>query len=318
MSASDRHRDPDDSRHLGHSGGQYQLLALDGGQSGMRTLLAGPEGSGGGPEFSGIRSDLPLLPQVRDIIVASLDGGYADTVAVGISGLGETDSASELKLLLGDSVGRVLLAHDSATSYLGALGAREGAVVAAGTGAVTLAVGPEFVRRVDGWGHLLGDAGSGFWIGREALSAVLRAHDGRGEPTALTELAVAEFGDLSQLYLKVQADPGRVARIASWARRVSELAPTDPVCAGISAAAGRELATSVASGLLSVHAEPVASTAGNVFLNPLVATSFAEHLGELVPGVTVRQADGSGLDGAARLAEVQPGTALDALLDRAP
>ncbi len=294
-----------------------QLLALDGGQSGIRTLFVGRGGIHTGPEFTGILSDRPLLAQIRDIVLATLDGGRIDEVAVGLSGLGDTDSASELKSLLGDSAGRVLLAHDSTTSYLGALGPREGAVVASGTGAVTLAVGPEAVRRVDGWGHLLGDAGSGFWIGREALTAVLRAHDQRGEPTALTEYAVEEFGDLSQLYLQVQADPSRVARIASWARRVSELAATDAVCARISTAAGRELATSVATGLQSVGADPVASTVGNVFLNPMVASSFTDHLSTLMPDARVLPAAGSGLDGAARLPDVTPGSALDALVDRA-
>ncbi len=318
MSAPGWHDDADENRHLRRTGGRTELLALDGGQSGIRTLFVGSERTTAGPEFAGIRSDHPLLPQVRDIIVTALNGDQADIVAVGLSGLGDADSARELKLLLGDRVGRVLLAHDSTTSFLGALGPRQGAVVASGTGAVTLAVGPDAVRRVDGWGHLLGDAGSGFWIGREALSAVLRAHDQRGEPTALTELAIEEFGDLSQLYLQIQADPSRVSRIASWARRVSELAATDPVSADISAAAGKELAQSVATGLQSVRAEPVVSAVGNVFLNPLVESSFTKHLDELVPGVTVRPAAGSGLDGAAQLADVQPGSALDALLDRSP
>ena len=293
------------------------LLALDGGQSGMRTLFQSLDGARPGPEFTGVRSDQPLLPQLSEIVLATLDGQRADVVALGVSGLGADDSARRMKDLLGDAAGTVLLAHDSTTSYLGALGAREGAVVASGTGSVTLAVGPHEVRRVDGWGHLLGDAGSGFWIGREALSAVLRALDGRGGPTGLTEHAEAEFGDLSQLYLQIQADPLRVARIASWARRVSDLAPSDAVCAEISRRAGQQLAESVATGLTSVAAEPVASTVGNVFRNELVSSSFADRLTELVPEVTVLPAVGSGLDGAATLVQVTPGSALDALVDRA-
>lgn len=294
------------------------LLALDGGQSGMRTLLRDDTGSRSGPEFTGIRSDQRLLPQLRDIVLTTLDGRRADVVVLGVSGLGRQDTARQLLDLLDGAVDAVLLAHDSTTSYLGALGPREGAVVASGTGAVTLAVGPAEVRRIDGWGHLLGDAGSGFWIGREALSAVLRAHDRRGRTTALTEHAVEEFGDLSQLYLQVQADPSRVARIASWARTVSELAPTDEVCAEISREAGRLLAESAATGLGSVQAEPVASTVGNVFLNERVAASFREHLGGFVPGVRIEAPAGSGLDGAATLPEVAAGSPLGALVDRAP
>lgn len=293
------------------------LLALDGGQSGMRTMLRYNTNSRGGPSFAGIRSDQPLLLQVRDIILTALDGVRAETVAVGLSGLGDGDTARELKMLLGDAVGTVLLAHDATTSYLGALGAREGAVVASGTGAVTLAVGPTHVCRVDGWGHLLGDDGSGFWIGREALAAVLRQHDHRGEPTALTNVALKEFGDLSDLYLQIQADPNRVARVASWARTVSDLAPFDRVCSRISRDAGRQLASSVSTGLQRVNAQAVASAVGNVFLNTMVAASFKEHLKEWNTDITVVPALGNGLDGAALLSQVRPGSALDELVDRA-
>ncbi|MEO7586949.1 MAG: BadF/BadG/BcrA/BcrD ATPase family protein [Arachnia sp.] len=296
---------------------RFDLLALDGGQSGMRTLLR----SGGvihrGPEYSGVRSDHPLLPQLRDIVLSALQGEHVDVVALGVSGMGVRDTASELKALLGGAAGAVLLAHDGTTSYLGALGPREGAVVAAGTGAVTLAVGPSKVCRIDGWGHLLGDAGSGFWIGRAALTAVLRSHDRRGVPTSLTEVAVEEFGDLSQLYLQIQADPGRVARIASWARTVSEHAATDEVCARISREAGEQLALSAATGLGHVHAAPVVSTVGNVFRNTVLADAFTEELTRLVTDVDVVQAEGTGLDGAALLPRVTAGSALDTLIDRA-
>lgn len=293
------------------------LLALDGGQSGIRTLVRSGRTNHRGPEYSGVLSDQPLLPQLRDIVLSALQGERAHVVALGVSGLGVADTASELKALLADAVGAVLLTHDGTTSYLGALGAREGAVVASGTGAVTLAVGPSRVCRIDGWGHLLGDSGSGFWIGREALTAVLRSHDGRGVPTALAEVAAQEFGDLSQLYLEIQADPGRVARIASWARTVSEHASTDEVCARISRDAGWELARSAATGLGRVEAAPVVSTVGNVFRNSALADAFADRLTVLVDDITVVQAGGTGLDGAALLPSVPPGSALATLIDRA-
>lgn len=294
-----------------------RILALDGGQSGIRTLLSDASGARPGPEFTGIRSDQPLLQQVGAIVLSALAGTRVETVALGLSGLGPADRAEDLQQMFGDAAGSVLLAHDATTSFLGALGNRQGAVVASGTGSVTLAVGPESVRRIDGWGHLLGDAGSGFWIGTRALSAVLRAHDGRGEPTALAGYAEEEFGDLDQLYLQLQADPGRVARIASWARRVSELAATDAVCRSISRSAGQELARSAVAGILAVGADPVVSFVGNVFLNQLVASSFAEELNVLLPGVSIVPAAGSGLDGAAQMVNVDPGSAIDTLISRA-
>ena len=44
--------------------------------------------------------------------------------------------------------------------------------------------------RSGGWGYLLGDEGGGFWIGRAALSAVVRQFDGRGPATLLTEMVL--------------------------------------------------------------------------------------------------------------------------------
>ena len=103
-------------------------------------------------------------------------------------------------------------------------------MVASGTGVVTLAVGRTELARVDGWGYLLGDAGSGYWLGRAALDAVMRAHDGRGDATALSAIAVAEFPDLEHAYIELQADPGRVGRIAAYARptSLSRLPPAMP------------------------------------------------------------------------------------------
>lgn len=291
------------------------VLALDGGQSGIRTRLT-REGAPEEREFPGILTDRPVLPQLAGIIADAADGRGIDVVGLGVSGLGPGDSAADL-LAQTPSVARVLVAHDSITSYLGALGVHDGAVVAAGTGAVTLAVGPAEVRRVDGWGYLLGDLGAGFWIGREGLAAVLRAFDGRGPATALTDDVLAEFGDLSRVYLDIQADPGRVARVAAWARRVSELAHVDEVCADISRAAGRHLAESVAAGLRAVAAAPVASCVGNVFRNPLIQSSFDEHLAGLVPGVEILAPAGTGLDGAAQLVDVEPDSPLGRLIDAA-
>lgn len=286
------------------------VLALDVGQTGIRSILVSEGGTAPGPELTGILAARPLLPQLAAHVRTLLDDRQAAHLAVGASGLGDDDSARTLAELLGQQVGSVSIAHDSVTSYLGALGDVPGAVVAAGTGAVTLAAGPGGVRRIDGWGHLLGDEGAGFWIGREALSAVLKAFDGRAPATSLTKVAEDEFGDLAGLYLQLQADPNRVSRIAGWARHVCDHAEHDEVSAGISRRAGARLAESVAVGLREAAADPVASRVGNVFLNPLVAEAFGIELERLVPGVELREPIGNALAGAALL----PGLTLDSPL----
>ncbi|MDR5000354.1 BadF/BadG/BcrA/BcrD ATPase family protein [Brevibacillus sp. FSL K6-0770] len=82
--------------------------------------------------------------------------------------------------------------------YSGTWG-QPGIVLISGTGSIACALTSEGVRhRVGGWGYLLGDEGSGFDLGKKAAAAVLRAHDGRGEPTVLTELFLAHYHVSSQ------------------------------------------------------------------------------------------------------------------------
>ncbi len=293
-------------------------LAIDAGQSGIKVRHADAAGASewAGP---GIRTDLPLLPQLARVIEQALEQDRAaTTVGLGVSGL--TDDVADAGYLLAAAaafgVRSVHLAHDSITAYLGALGDARGAVVASGTGVVTLAVGAHEVARVDGWGYLIGDAGSGYWLGRAALDAVMRAHDGRGAPTALTAIVAADFPDLERAYIDLQSDPERVGRIAAYARPVADLAETDAVAAAIVEAAGRELAASVVAGLRRVGeadaAAPHVRGIGGVFGGAVLARAFTAAVAARVPTADVRIGEAHPLDGAAALAGVAPTSALAA------
>lgn len=119
---------------------------------------------------------------------------------------------------------RVLVTSDVVTGYCGAVGLGPGVVVAAGTGVIALAAGPGGVARVDGWGYLLGDAGSGFEIGRRGLAAALRAHDGRGGSERLSELAAAAFGPLDEVVERVYGAGNPVGAVAAFAAQVADAA----------------------------------------------------------------------------------------------
>lgn len=294
------------------------LLAIDAGQSGIKVRHADAAGASewAGP---GIRTDLPLLPQLARVVEQALEQDRAAaTVGLGVSGL--TDDVADAGYLLAAAsafgVRTVHLAHDSITAYLGALGDERGAVVASGTGVVTLAVGRADVARVDGWGYLIGDAGSGYWLGRAALDAVMRAHDGRGQPTALTPIVVADFPDLERAYIELQSDPDRVGRIAAYARPVADLAETDAVAGAIVAAAARELAASVVAGLRKVAEAdapaPRVRGIGGVFGGAALARAFTAAVHEQVPTAEIRIGEAHPLDGAAALAGVAPTSALSA------
>ncbi|MDQ0894220.1 N-acetylglucosamine kinase [Agromyces ramosus] len=301
-----------------------QLLAIDAGQSGIKVRH---QGAGARREWTSpaIRTDLPLLPQLIGVIdEAASRGAHAEAVGIGVSGLTRHEfDAEPLFRAAAPALGAtsVTLAHDSVTAYLGALGADRGVAIASGTGAVAFAVGARRVARIDGWGNVIGDAGSAFWLGREALDAVMRAHDGRGPATALTEVVAEEFPDVETAYIELQVDPARVERIARFAPGVSALADVDGVARRIISRAAQELALSAYTGLRRVEEDrvprPRVRVAGGVFRSELLLAEFAGALRMLVPDAEIETADADPLAGAALLPGVDESSSIATLISRA-
>lgn len=297
------------------------LLCADAGQTGVRVAVREGERELARVDFPGVRSDVDIVDQLieRTAQVLASFPGRDSTVAIGASGL-RLDADPRRFLALAGVVS-VHLAHDSVTGFLSVLGHDHGVVLAVGTGTVVLGVGPKRVARVDGWGHLLGDAGSGFWIGREALAAVLRAHDGRGPATALADLVQVQHPDLDVLYMDVQTDPHRVSTVASWARVVADLARTDDIAQDILRRAASELVKSAKAALdraeLADQTEPRIGLVGKVFNGETLSNFFTAGIADAIEGAKLFRADSDGLVGASLLPEVTLGSALDAHIIRA-
>lgn len=288
-------------------------VAIDAGQTGVKIRLRRRGSSDIEDVRPGIRTDAPLIPQLAAIVqqVQEQSGHEVEAVSLGVSGLTtrDSDAAALLALLSGRGTERVMLAHDSVTSYLGSLGDRRGAVIAAGTGVVTLGVGRSRVARVDGWGNIMGDAGSAHWIGREGLDAAMRAHDGRGAPTALVDAMRERWADVESAYIELQSAPDRVRQVAAFAEHVTALTDTDSTAAQIALRAARELATSVVAALTRISesdddgVEEV-SAIGGVFRSEPIRSRFEELVCEARPRARMRTSCGSGLDGAALLPDL--------------
>jgi N-acetylmuramic acid 6-phosphate etherase len=293
-------------------------LAVDAGQTEIRAALTG----GRGPRTATAPGVLRLGGVTGpDDVAAGLLAAVAGLgtlpeptppAGIGLSGF-EAASDEDLRRvheLLRRQLGlrRVAIASDGLTSLLGALGDRPGAVVAAGTGAVCVARNGERMAKVDGWGSLLGDAGSGFAIGRAGLDAALRRFDGRGGSRALLTAAERRFGPAAQIVERIHAGPVPTRAVASFAADVArEAAAGDERAAAILRDAGRELAISACAALerLFVAGEEAAvSYAGNVFLaRPALLDPFAAEVSARRPDTEVVPPAGDSLAGAALLAE---------------
>jgi len=208
-------------------------LGIDIGASGFRVAMAdGDEvcDAGRGTERPAITADgVDTAPIVQGL--ARLAEGWrhrgaepagdVDAVVIGMAGSssfpGRSESfARQVAAITGARA--VWIASDIVPSYVGALGIAPGAVLAAGTGAIALGTDLAAVtRRLDGLGHLIGDLGSGAWIGRQALQAALAPEIGR--PVSSPALAVAlraRFGGAHELVAALYGASDRSAILASF------------------------------------------------------------------------------------------------------
>ncbi|HEX4466998.1 MAG TPA: BadF/BadG/BcrA/BcrD ATPase family protein, partial [Solirubrobacteraceae bacterium] len=88
-----------------------------------------------------------------------------------------------------------IVVNDVVGAWATATGAGPGVAVISGTGSNVFGVGEDGRSwRAGGWGHLLGDEGSGYWLGVESIKAALADRDASGPATALSDAAPGFFG----------------------------------------------------------------------------------------------------------------------------
>lgn len=288
-------------------------VGVDGGQTGLRLQLVG---SGRRADAAGFRWGSDPFGGVVDAIgeawrqAAGPNPPPVERICCGLTGWPhEEDARARIAAGIADAVGarEVWAAADMVTAHAGALPDSHGVVLAVGTGVIALGVDPTSgkIARADGWGHLFGDAGSAFAIGRAGLAAVLRAYDGRGPQTELTQRARERFGPCDQLTHQLYTSATRITDVADFAPTVLELATDDDVAGEIAAAAAAELATTATAAARVFPpgvAVPVACTGRLVRPGGFLDVELTHQLAHQAPHLRRVSAVGDALDGAAHLA----------------
>ena len=295
------------------------LLAVDGGQTGLRVAVVERGRPGQVAEVAGFSHGSPdgwlgvasAVARARDALRV---GGRVERVCLGLSGAPRTHELKErLGALISDRVdgAEVWLGGDMVTAHAGALGGEPGVVVAAGTGAVVLGVAADgSAQRADGLGYLLGDDGSGFAIGRAGIRAALRAREGRGPDTALLEAATGFFEGLDDLAHRVYSSASPVRDLAAFAPAVADVARAgDEVARAIWREAAAALVTSTAAVVRRTFPDATSGTvavshSGRLFAaEDLLLDPFKAGIAERCVEVRYRDPAGDSLAGAARLVQ---------------
>jgi N-acetylglucosamine kinase-like BadF-type ATPase len=237
------------------------VLGIDAGGTKTVCLLADGEGivlaeaRGGGANLQAV-GELEVEKVLHHVMETAIGDREIrpQAICLGIAGVDRPQDADAVRGIMrriGFKV-RTLVVNDALVALTAGAGDAPGVVVIAGTGSIAYGRnGNGRAARAGGWGHLLGDEGSGFWIGRRALAAVMRQSDGRGPTTLLTELILERLG---------LAEPGEL---------IHEIYDRDVRQQGIAALAplvqqARDAGDAVASGLLDRAAGELVAAAASV------------------------------------------------------
>lgn len=247
-------------------------------------------------------------------VLTELGASPATPVVAGSGGVDTAHDAARLAGLIRtagslDPSASVTAVHDTRL-ILAAGGHTSGIALIAGTGSVAWGVdvsGREV--RAGGWGYLLGDEGSGYWIGREAVRRVLRRAQqsaAGGEEDALTRVVLEHAGvaEPTDLIGAFHDHPDR-SHWAGLARPVCELATSgDAVAAALTAAAAEHLADLVLT-VARAMAEPLPVVVGG----GLTGSAVGQRVAELLQGqgLSVTLLDREPVLGAPLLARCAPG-----------
>ena len=241
-------------------------LGLDFGGSLLRVCLVSRDGR----VLRRARMAAPRLGEVPAIVrsikkrwrIESLDG-----LVLGGTGIWTGAKKRGLRAALRKTARRVRVLSDVETAHQAAFGAGPGILVVAGTGSIAFGRSPRGrTARAGGWGALLGDEGSAFWIGREALKDIgLR----KKFPSPLT----------------LAHGPTPVRRTAALARRVIKLAPKNRAAAALLDRAAVHLAA-LAGGVRSElrWRGPIkVAWSGGLFQSRLFSEKFCRALKREIP-----------------------------------
>ena len=282
------------------------LLADERGQ-----VIAESRGGGANLQALGELQVEKVLHQVMEDAIGDRDIRPA-AVCLGIAGVDRDDDAEAVRGIM-RRIGfktRTLVVNDALIALVSGAGDRPGVVIVAGTGSI--AYGRDAAgraARAGGWGYLLGDEGGGFWIGRSALMAVVRQHDGRGPATRLTELALdaMRLANPTELIHAVYVRGLQRYAIASIAPVVQQAVDLgDAVASDIVMRAAAELSSSASSVItrLGMRGDVFPTVlAGGVFRGvPTLIDHVAARVAEVAPRSDVTRLEVEPARGAVTLA----------------
>lgn len=253
---------------------------------------------------------------------AGIETSQIAAACIGLAGVSQAhyhrQMLDALKALL--PIPEIMLETDARVALAGATGNQPGIVIIAGTGSIACGINSSGrFARAGGWGPMMGDEGSGGYIGRRALEAVMMSYDFRGEATSMTAPVLRHFGVSSPPELttviydsssKEKGEvPSKIAQLSPIAVQAAQQG--DEVASGILRNAASELAKTAIAVIDQLTMERDTfrvSYVGGVFeAGELILKPLSEEIRKVAPNAEVAPPLDPPVIGAAKMALAMSG-----------
>ena len=297
----------------------FIVIGVDGGGSKTRAIVADEHGTRLGEVVGPGSAVRPgQAERSADVITAAVGDALAScgmthvvpkVLCVGVAGAGREPEREALwQALVGRELAEETVVHpDFSIALDDAFGEGPGILLISGTGSAAFGRGPSgSIARCGGWGPVMGDEGSGAWIGRRALSVVTASADGREPETALVGavLTAAQVNEPQELVAwAAQATPAQLATLAPVVSSVADAG--DLRANAILSLAVEELVLHVRALARQLFGDerataPVAFTGGMLTRGTTLRKRLEHRLRSAVPGAQLNATEVDAARGAVR------------------
>ncbi|WP_057912680.1 N-acetylglucosamine kinase [Peribacillus muralis] len=266
------------------------IIGVDGGGTKTEAVAYSLDGNKLGEGKSGYgnllineKQAITNIIEAIDLCKAGIQNGSCLYICLGLAGFGGVEKPEGIKRALTEAFDTPFtIVNDAMIAHAALLKGKDGVMTISGTGAVSIGTHNGTEEFAGGWGHILGDEGSGYWIAMQAFINMTKEEDEGLNYSQLTTAMLTKLGYHSAVELKKFIYSATKAEVAAFVPIIVEQADAgDEFSKNILIQAGYHLSKNALDVCkkLNVGNDVTIAIKGSILTHiPMVQSSFINHL----------------------------------------